>query len=138
MKNIKVYLFCLIAITMSSCHGFGKIDTHGDLNQGGVSFKIIPSSDDAIEIYEIDVSTKEINHTGLVEEIWNIKSDGEKLNEFQYGILPKGFFEKTKASTLKIDTMYLVSANGTMMMGSFRASSCFYVDNAKMAKYVDC
>ena len=123
---------------MSSCRGFGEIDTHGDLNRGGVFFKIIPRSDDAIKIYEIDVITKERNHTGLVEEIWNIRSDGEKLNEFQYGILPKGFFEKTKASNLKIDTMYLVSANGTMMMGSFRASSCFYIDKAKMAKYVDC
>ena len=32
---------------MISCRGFGEIDTHGDLNRGGVFFKIIPRSDDA-------------------------------------------------------------------------------------------
>lgn len=94
---------------MSSCSYVGEINVQGNLNQG-VFFKVIPrnvSFLSSFKIYQIDVTTEKRNNLGLVENVWSITSDGQRIDEFKYGSLPKGFSENRKARNLNIDIYIL-------------------------------
>lgn len=104
MKGIRIFLFFVATILMSSCSYVGEINVQGNLNQG-VFFKVIPrnvSFLSSFKIYQIDVTTEKRNNLGLVENVWSITSDGQRIYEFKYGSLPKGFSENRKAHNLNI------------------------------------
>lgn len=125
---------------MSSCSYVGEINVHGNLDQG-VFFKVTPrnvSFLSSFRIYQIDVTTEKRNNLGLVENVWSITSDGQRIDEFKYGFLPKGFSGNRKAHNLNIDTIYTVSMDGSMTLGPFSAISCFYIDKNKVARIMTC
>ncbi|MCH7388287.1 hypothetical protein MMO39_13420 [Acinetobacter modestus] len=86
----------------------------------------------------MDVTTEKRNNLGLVVNVWSITSDGQKIDEFKYGFLPKGFSENRKAHNLNVDTIYTVSIDGSMKLGPFSAMSCFYIDENKIARIISC
>ncbi|WP_336937149.1 hypothetical protein [Acinetobacter modestus] len=140
MKYIRISLFFVAAILISSCSYVGEINVYGNLNQG-VFFKVIPSNESFLslfKIYQIDVTTEKRKNLGLVENVWSITSDGQKIDEFKYGFLPKGFSENRKAHNLNVDTIYTVSIDGSMTLGPFSAMSCFYIDENKIARIISC
>ena len=140
MKYIRIPLFFVAAILISSCSYVGEINVYGNLNQG-VFFKVIPRNEGFLslfKIYQIDVTTEKRNNFGLVENVWSITSDGQKIDEFKYGFLPKGFSENRKADNLNVDTIYTVSIDGSMTLGPFSAISCFYIDENKIARIISC
>ena len=140
MKYIRISLFFVAAILISSCSYVGEINVYGNLNQG-VFFKVIPRNESFLslfKIYQIDVTTEKRNNFGLVENVWSITSDGQKIDEFKYGFLPKGFSENRKAHNLNVDTIYTVSIDGSMTLGPFSAISCFYIDENKIARIISC
>lgn len=140
MKYIRIPLFFVAAILISSCGYVGEINVYGNLNQG-VFFKVIPRNEGFLslfKIYQIDVTTEKRNNFGLVENVWSITSDGQKIDEFKYGFLPKGFSENRKAHNLNVDTIYTVSIDGSMTLGPFSAISCFYIDENKIARIISC
>ena len=140
MKYIRISLFFVAAILISSCSYVGEINVYGNLNQG-VFFKVIPrnvSFLSSFKIYQIDVTTEKRNNLGLVENVWSVTSDGQRIDEFKYGSLPKGFSENRKAHSLNVDTIYAVSMGGSMTLGPFSAISCFYIDKNKVARIMSC
>ncbi|MCH7334029.1 hypothetical protein [Acinetobacter modestus] len=86
----------------------------------------------------MDVTTEKRNNLGLVVNVWSITSDGQKIDEFKYGFLPKGFSENRKAHNLNVDTIYTVSIDGSMTLDPFSAISCFYIDENKIARIISC
>ncbi len=54
----------------------------------------------------MDVTTEKRNNLGLVVNLWSITGDGQKIDEFKYGFVPKGFSENRKAHNLNVDTIY--------------------------------
>ena len=140
MKYIRISLFFVAANLISSCGYVGEINVYGNLNQG-VFFKVIPRNESflsSFKIYQINVTTEKINNLGLVENVWSVTSDGQRMDEFKYGTLPKGFSENRKAHNLNVDTIYTVSIDGSMTLGPFSAISCFYIDKNKVARIISC
>lgn len=140
MKYIRISLFFVAAILISSCSYVGEINVYGNLNQG-VFFKVIPRNESFLslfKIYQINVTTEKRNNLGLVENVLSITSDGQKIDEFKYGFLAKGFSENRKAHNLNVDTIYTVSIDGSMTLGPFSAISCFYIDENKIARIISC